>query len=174
MKNLIRKVPLTADKSDFHVVVETPKGSASKFAYDEDTGLFKLKRALPQGMVFPFNFGFFPGTVGDDGDPLDVLVVNEQTLFPGCLVEVRLLGVIEAEQTEKGKSERNDRVIAAAANRKLPSHLENMELDNKTCFELEHFFIAYNKLSGKQFKVLGRKGASAAREILKRAARAFS
>src|SRR4051812_18667631 len=165
MKNLIRKVPLDAGKSGFHVVIETPKGSASKFAFDEDTGLFKLKRALPQGMVFPFNFGFFPGTVGDDGDPLDVLVLNDQPLFPGCLVEVRLLGVIEAEQTEKGKSERNDRVIAAAGNGGVPSHLENIALDNKTCFELEHFFISYNNLFGKQFKVLGRKGASAARDI---------
>src|SRR5436190_4379283 len=98
MKNAITKVPLMADKISYHVVIETPRGSTSKFAFDDENGLFKLKHALPQGMVFPFNFGFFPGTEAGDGDPLDVLVLHEQALFPGCLMEVRLLGVIEAQQ----------------------------------------------------------------------------
>src|SRR5204862_1001721 len=78
MKNAITKVPLMADKISYHVVIETPRGSTSKFAFEAEHGLFKLKHALPQGMVFPFNVGFFARTEPGDGHPLDVLVLHEQ------------------------------------------------------------------------------------------------
>src|SRR5215210_3886384 len=93
--------PFTEESDDLNVIIETPKGSRNKFNYDEELGLFKLGGVLPAGAVFPFDFGFVPSTVGGDGDPLDVLVLMDEPAFAGCLVAVQLIGVIEAEQTER-------------------------------------------------------------------------
>src|SRR5690242_6389413 len=89
------------DKGELNVIIETPKHSKNKYAYDEKLRLFKLKSMLPEGASFPYDFGFLPCTKGEDGDPLDILVLMESPAFPGCLVECRLIGIIEAEQTEK-------------------------------------------------------------------------
>ena len=117
-KALKRMSPFVAGKKYLNVVIETPKGSRVKCAYDFDTGLMKLDKALPEGMVFPFNFGFIPGTKAEDGDPLDILILNEEPLIPGCLVKARLVGVILAKQTEKDETVRNDRLIGLAEARK--------------------------------------------------------
>lgn len=109
--------PFDRDSGDLHVIIDTPKGSRNKFGWDEERGLFELSGVLPAGAVFPYDFGFIPNTRGEDGDALDVLVLMDEPAFTGCLVASRLLGVIEAEQTEKCKTERNDRLIAVAANR---------------------------------------------------------
>lgn len=77
-------------------------------------GAFRLGKVLPAGAVFPFDFGFIPGTQAADGDPLDVLVLMDEPAFPGCIVEVGLFGVLEAEQIEHRKRVRNDRLIAVA------------------------------------------------------------
>src|SRR4051794_7660199 len=98
-----------------NVIIDTPKGSRNKFKYDADHALFKLTKILPAGSAFPFDFGYIPGTQGEDGDPIDVLVLMDEAAFVGCLVPARLIGVIEAEQTEDGKTLRNDRLIAVAA-----------------------------------------------------------
>jgi inorganic pyrophosphatase len=104
------------DSGDLNVIIETPKGSRNKFNYDEEHQLFKLGGVLPAGAVFPYDFGFLPNTVGGDGDPLDVLVLMDEPAFAGCLVPARLVGVIEAEQTERdGETIRNDRLIATFA-----------------------------------------------------------
>src|SRR5690349_9995417 len=106
--------PFSKEKR-LHIVVETPKASRNKYAYDFRLGMLRLKKVLPVGLVFPFDFGAVPGTEGDDGDPLDVLVLMEEPVPPGCLVEAELVGVIEAEQSEDGKTERNDRLVAIAS-----------------------------------------------------------
>ena len=84
------------------VVIETPKGSPNKLTFEPRYGTFVLKGVLPAGAVFPFDFGFVPSTRADDGDPLDVLVLMDAPVYPGCIVPSRLIGVIEAEQTEEG------------------------------------------------------------------------
>ena len=94
------------------VVIETPKGSPNKLTFEPRYGTFVLKGVLPAGAVFPFDFGFVPSTRADDGDPLDVLVLMDAPVYPGCIVPARLIGVIEAEQTEAGETERNDRLLA--------------------------------------------------------------
>jgi inorganic pyrophosphatase len=121
---------LTARKgqsSELNVIIETPKGSRNKFKYDQEMGLYKLDRVLPLGAVFPFDFGFIPGTLGGDGDPLDVLLLMDDPVFPGCLVPARVIGVMEAEQTEKGETARNDRLIAVAC--ESPNHREINSLE---------------------------------------------
>src|ERR1700752_5285187 len=88
-----------ATTGDLNAIVDTPKGSRNKFKYDPRSGLFKLSGTLPLGNSFPFDFGYVPSTAGEDGDPLDVLILMDEPAFVGCLVPSKLIGVIEAEQT---------------------------------------------------------------------------
>src|SRR6185436_18475571 len=87
--------PREPDSELVRVLVDTPKGSRNKYKYDEKLGLYRLSKVLPLGTAFPYDFGFIPSTWAEDGDPLDVLVLGEEALFPGCLVTVRLVGVIQ-------------------------------------------------------------------------------
>jgi inorganic pyrophosphatase len=108
--------PLDAyEGEDLSVVIETAKGSQNKYAYEPRFAAFVLKGVLPAGAVFPFDFGFVPSTLGEDGDPLDILVLMDAPAFAGCIVPSRLIGAIKAEQTEDGKTERNDRLLAVAS-----------------------------------------------------------
>src|SRR5437588_5826940 len=100
--------------SRIDVIIETPKGSRNKIKYDPSTRKFKLSKVMPEGMMFPYDFGFVPSTKAEDGDPLDVLVLTDEPLFSGCLVECTLIGALKAEQKEEGQKNRNDRLIAVA------------------------------------------------------------
>ncbi|HEY2456826.1 MAG TPA: inorganic diphosphatase, partial [Candidatus Acidoferrum sp.] len=80
------------DDSTIKAVVETPKGSRNKYEFDSADRTFTLKRVLPAGMAFPYDFGFFPSTLADDGDPLDVLLLMDEPAFCGCVVNCRLIG----------------------------------------------------------------------------------
>lgn len=152
---------------DLNVIIDTPKGSRNKFSWDEKRQLFELSGMLPTGAVFPYDFGFIPNTRGGDGDPLDVLVLMDEPAFTGCLVRSHLLGVIEAEQTEKGETERNDRLIAVAAKSRTIGDLKSItDLNSKLLDEIEHFFISYNEVKGKKFKPLGRYGPERALKLV--------
>ena len=105
---------LDAQKAVCRAIIETPKGCRNKFDYDPHSKLFMLGGLLPEGMMFPFDFGFVPSTLGEDGDPLDVLVLMDAPAHVGCLIDVRIIGIINAEQREKGKTETNDRLLGAA------------------------------------------------------------
>ena len=169
MKDAVNQFgPFDKKKECLNVIVETPKGSRVKYAYESDVGLFQVKKALPEGMTFPFNFGFIPGTAAEDGDPLDILILNEESLVPGCLLKVTVAGVIKAKQTEDGKSVRNDRLFGFALRKETPSSLESMGINQKTLEEIEYFFKSYNKLEGKKFKILGQSGRSKALAIIKK------
>jgi inorganic pyrophosphatase len=160
------------DKNDPDIVtavIETPMGSRNKFKYDEEIGTYALSGVLPQGMMFPHAFGFVPGTKAADGDPEDILVVMDLPVFTGCVVPSRLIGVIEAEQTEKGSTERNDRLIAVAAHSRDYSDVNRLEdFNDNMLHEIEQFFVNYNREKGKKFKVLGRKGPQQALKLLKK------
>ncbi|MFL6209258.1 MAG: inorganic diphosphatase [Pyrinomonadaceae bacterium] len=159
---------------DLHVIIETPQGSRNKFNYDGERGLFKLGGVLPAGAVFPFDFGFVPSTLGGDGDPLDVLVLMDEPAFAGCLVLTRLIGVIEAEQTEKGETERNDRLIGVAAKAHNHKGVRSLgQLNENLVDEIEHFFVSYNEMKGKVFTSLGRHGPHRARRVVKAGSKAF-
>lgn len=159
----------TFDKEtgDLLVIIDTPKGSRNKFEFSQEYGLFKLGGVLPQGAVFPYDFGFVPQTKGGDGDPLDVLLLMDDPAFTGCLVPARLIGVIEAEQVEGGKTQRNDRLIAVASNSRNHADIADLDaLPGNTVDEIEHFFTSYNEAKGKQFTILGRHGPDHARSLL--------
>src|SRR5437660_554070 len=102
-------------KGLIQVVIETPKNSRNKISFDPELKAFQLKKTLPEGMVFPYDFGFIPQTIGADGDPLDALVLMPEPLPPGCLVSGRLIGVIRGKQKEENqKPVRYDRFIVVS------------------------------------------------------------
>jgi inorganic pyrophosphatase len=136
-------------------IVETPRGQSTKFDYDPESGLFALHGVLPAGMAFPLAFGFVPNTLADDGDPIDILVLADETLPVGCLAPVRLLGVIEACQTERdGTRIRNDRLIGRILASRLYADVSDLDcLGQAMVSELSRFFETYNALKGKHFEV---------------------
>ncbi len=159
---------LDPKKGTCRAIIETPKGCRNKFDYDPDSGLFMLAGLLPEGMMFPFDFGFIPSTLGEDGDPLDILVLMDAPAHVGCLIEIRLIGIIEAEQTEDGKTVSNDRLLGAAIHSYDHENLDSIKDVSKTLLEqLEEFFISYNKQRGKKFKVTGTGGPEKALKFLK-------
>jgi len=91
-------------KRECKAIIETPKGRRNKFDYDPKSRLFQLGGLLPEGLAFPFDFGFIPSTLGDDGDPLDVMVLMDEPAHVGCLLDIRIIGVIEAVQAQGGKA----------------------------------------------------------------------
>jgi inorganic pyrophosphatase len=166
---LLRKLkPFSRKSGNLNVVIDTPKGSRNKYAFDFKIDAYKLKTVLPHGTIFPFDFGSIPGTIAEDGDPLDVLVLMDEPVFIGCLIEARLLGVIEAQQTEDGETQRNDRLIAVAAESHTNGKLKSLrKLDSKLLGEIEHFFVSYNDARGKKFKPIGRRGSAVAKRLIK-------
>src|SRR5205823_8010411 len=126
MKLLRKLKPFERKSGNLNVLIDTPKGCRNKYAFDFEINAYKLKTVLPHGAVFPFDFGSIPGTVAEDGDPLDVLLLMDEPAFTGCLVQGRVLGVIEAEQTKKGKTQRNDRLIGVAAESHTHASLKSL------------------------------------------------
>ena len=134
------------------VIIETPKGSSEKYAYDEKRGLFASKKILPAGMTFPYDFGFFPDTKGGDGDPVDVLVVSEFKSFPGCVMDCRIIGVLLAEQNSKEGKERNDRFFAVPALSTVFQHIQSIkDIPKEEMTNIVNFFMVYNLQHGKEF-----------------------
>lgn len=146
------------------VMVECPKGSPQKFEFLPGEKRFRLSKILPAGLMFPFDFGMIPGTKGADGDPLDIIVISEHGTFPGCLIECRLIGALQAEQTERdGKTMRNDRFIGVPVVSQLfPGITELSEFPESILSQLEHFFKNYNEQAGKRFRVTARLTAAEA------------
>src|ERR1700749_2943591 len=155
------------------VIIETPAGSRNKFAFDPDQGIYSLKKVLPAGMVFPYDFGFLPKTIAPDGDPIDVLLLMDEPAFPGIAVRARLIGVIEGEQLDGKKKIRNDRLVAVAdANHMYANVRKLSDLPGKWLKELQDFFVNYHNLEGKKYQLLGCKGEDKAFSLIKGAKKA--
>jgi inorganic pyrophosphatase len=157
------------DKELIQVVIETPKGSRNKYAFDPEKKIFKLKRVLPAGMAFPYDFGFIPSTKAEDGDPVDVLVLMDEPAFPGCLLTCRVIGVIEGEQKDKESKnkKRNDRIVAITEQNHSFSDIRHIDdLGDQFCKELENFFVDYHKLAREQYQVLCARGPKTAKKLI--------
>lgn len=147
------------DKKLLRVVIETPKGSRNKFAFDPEQHIFELKKVLPAGMSFPYDFGFVPSTEAEDGDPIEALVLMDEPAFPGCVLTCRPIGVIEGEQRDKKKKRRNDRILAVEKDAHRWADFKTIDaLGKQFCRELEEFFVNYHKLIGKEYRILALKG----------------
>jgi inorganic pyrophosphatase len=152
------------------VIIETPKGCRNKYSFDDLQKIFVLKAALPAGMVFPYDFGFLPRTLADDGDPIDVLVLMDEPAFPGCALMARLIGVIEGEQTDKKQTTRNDRLVAVADTAHMWANTKSIkDLPKKSLREIQEFFVNYHELQGKKYKLLAVKGKKTALTLIAKA-----
>lgn len=172
-RNLAQLEPMDEEDGSVNVIVETPRGARTKLNWDKEREAFVVKKLLPQGMSFPFDFGFIPSTLADDGDPLDVLVLMDEAVPPGTIVPSRLVGVIEAKQTERdGTVEENHRLIAVSLVSELFADVRKLaDVPPAVVSQIEHFFINYNHEAGKQFEPTGHGGPRRAQTILDEAHR---
>ena len=172
---IVRQIPpREAGSGRVHVIIDTPTGSRNKYKLDGTRGLLRLSRILPEGSTFPYDFGSIPGTCAEDGDALDVLVLHLPPAFPGCLITVRLIGMLRAEQHEAGRLVRNDRLIGVPETSVNPAPLRELRAVPKEQLRaIEHFFSSYNAYQGRRFRIIGRDGSRRAAEALQRAIRAY-
>jgi inorganic pyrophosphatase len=175
LQTLDRLSLVDEDSGDLTVVIETPRASRNKYKYDSVSGVMRLGATLAEGLAFPHDFGFFPSTRGEDGDPLDVLLFLDAAVPPGCVATARLIGVLEVEQKEKRKPwKRNDRFFAVATHAQSHQRLKHIdELRPRLLPEIESFFIHYAGLNGKELRVVRRSGPLRARKLVAAGARAF-
>ncbi|MBV9511846.1 MAG: inorganic diphosphatase [Caulobacteraceae bacterium] len=154
---------LDAEAATCLAIVECSRGERNKFGYEPKLGTFQLKRLLPAGMSFPLDFGFVPSTRAEDGDPLDVMVMHDAPIPMGAAVQVRLIGVIKAEQTIEGRKVRNDRLLGVASASLQYAEVNALkDLSERFLSSLTDFWIHYEQLRGVDFRVLGLHAAAAA------------
>jgi len=174
MANLL-KLPAQSKKGAIHVVVETPRGSAAKLEYDPEPQAFTLSKSLILGLTYPYDWGFIPSTQGEDGDPLDVLVLHDAATAPGLVLKCKVIGVLEVLQRKKGeKGIRNDRLLAVPrdSHREQADH-NAIDLPKPIRKEIEKFFVATDELEDKELEFLGWKGPKAGARLIAKAAKAF-
>lgn len=144
---------------EINVIVEIPKGSKNKYELDKATGLVALDRALHTAQDYPFDYGFIPQTLWDDGDPLDVVLLTTYPLFPGVLVVARPVAIMHMTDSGEG----DDKVIAVPVHDPRWDEIKDLKHINKHSLkELEHFFMTYKKIQGKEVGVTGFSGIKAA------------
>src|SRR3981081_1213141 len=161
------------DDAIVQVVIETPKDSRNKYAFAREEKVFELKKVLPAGMAFPYDFGFIPRTKAEDGDPVAVLLLMDEPAFPGVVVKCRLIGIIEGEKANNKEKERNDRVVAVEKENHSWSDIKHIDdLGKQFLRELEEFFVNYHKLSGKQYRMIDVRGPKHARKRIEDGIRA--
>lgn len=157
------------------IIIETPKGSNQKFKFDKEYRLFRLYKTLPASLAFPFDFGFIPNSKGEDKDPIDVMAISEFTAFPGCVIDCRIIGCIQAEQPVEGKKIRNDRFLAIPQQSVVYGSVYSIEdISVASVSAIESFFVTYTKLEGKELTLLGNLNATEATARLKSLLFSFS
>ncbi len=155
-------------EDSLRVVVETPRGSRHKYAWNEELRAFELRQTLSSGLAWPYDYGFIPRTKGGDGDALDMLALMDEPTFPGCILTVRLLGAFELEKD----GAQNDRYVTSL----LPSAETSLSTDGYETLsdlpeqllnEMETFLTTYSAERGHDVRLRGRLEARAAYERVK-------
>jgi inorganic pyrophosphatase len=167
---LLTKLPAFDDDDLVQVVVESPRGTTLKLKYDPDRDVFALSRPLVKGLAYPFDWGFVPSTKGPDGDPVDALVIWEETSFPGLVLACRPIAVLRVEQNSRkpGTRERNDRLLVVPAHAPRDQPLRDVsDVSARLRQELEAFFVASTTFENKDLKILEWANADAAIALVK-------
>lgn len=165
----------TFHKTKIRLVVETPRGSAEKLSYEPETHIFQYSRPLPAGITYPYDWGFLPSTLGEDGDPLDGMVVHQGATPPGVVIECKLLGALTVEQKEDGEKFRNDRYLFCPIKEDAEDTEEVADgVPDMLKQEIEQFFRASILNSNKKLKFKGWKSAKQARDGIKAGQKAFA
>jgi inorganic pyrophosphatase len=144
-----------------NVIIEIPKESGNKYEVDKETGIIKLDRVMHTSQYFPFDYGFVPQTLWYDGDPLDVVVLSTYAFFPGILVEVRPIGIMNMNDS----GDADDKIIAVPVSDPRWDDVQDIkDINTHTLREIEHFYVTYKQLQNKKVTVEGFKGASDAKK----------
>jgi inorganic pyrophosphatase len=168
MKQL-QNLPTWADKRRIYAVVETPRGSRAKLAYEPKLGAFMMSKPLMAGLTYPYDWGFIPSTKAQDGDPLDILIIHDAATYPGVVLCCKPIGVLELVQLKKGKSERNDRIFVVPDRAPFEGDLQDIRhMPERAIKELERFFEATDVLEKKKLEFKGWHGPARAIETIKR------
>jgi inorganic pyrophosphatase len=169
------KLPARTTNGAIHAIVETPRGARAKLKYEPSLEGFVLSKSLMMGLAYPYDWGFIPSTLAEDGDPLDVMIIHEAATSPGLILRCQVIGALLTVQTEKGSKERNDRLIAVPTHSHPERSLNNARhLPAETREELEKFFIATDELEDKKLKFEGWVGPKQALRLLKESERRFA
>src|SRR5262249_16539957 len=165
------KLPVGSSAPDrVNAVIEIPQGSVHKYEYDKELHVFRLDRTLHSPVHYPGDYGFFPSTLSLDGDPLDVLVLVDAPSFPGCVMEVRPIGVLN--MLDQGKPD--EKVLAVGKNNPRYKDVWNYsEIYPHMLLEITHFFSIYKDLEGKRIEIKGWHDASHARDAILQSHRRF-
>lgn len=146
-------------------IIEIPRGSQNKYEINKETGLISLDRVLFGANFYPFDYGFAPQTLWEDGDPLDICVLTSNPLFAGCQLEVRPVGVMH--MVDSGESD--DKVICVPTADPRFAHVKDLaDVGEHRIKEMQHFFETYKLLQKKEVKITGIEGAAAAKESIKK------
>ena len=160
----IADIPARHNDGSVNALIEIPRGSRNKYEFDPDLGVMVLDRTLYSAVHYPTDYGFVPGTIGPDGDPLDIMVLVEESAFPGCLVRVRLLGVLTITKSN-GDPER--KLLAVPVGEPRFAQYEDLgDVPPHLLREIEHFFQVYKGLEGSTIGSLGWAGAHEAAAAL--------
>jgi inorganic pyrophosphatase len=166
MTDLTQLPPFDEDKA-LRMVVETPRGSSIKLAYEPKAGLFTVTRALPIGMTYPFDWGFIPGTQAEDGDPVDALALHDSATYPGVVLPCRVLGVVDVSQKAKNGREENPRLILMPTwHDRMGELVKASGLPDRLKREIEQFFVSATFFTGKDARIQGWRGPNAAMKLI--------
>ncbi|HET7813628.1 MAG TPA: inorganic diphosphatase [Candidatus Baltobacteraceae bacterium] len=154
-----------------HVIVETPRGVRHKYAFDEESGYFTLRATIPEGLTWPYDYGFVPQTKGGDGDPIDALYMNDEPTFPGCLAKARLLGIIRLQKN----GEQNDRLLTCAQRvegiaQSTDVYDDIADVPKAVIDSMCRFLSDYSEEAGNRIEVRGVEGRERALEAVRAAA----
>jgi inorganic pyrophosphatase len=174
MPNFIN-LPAFTEDGDAHVVVETPRGSRAKFAYDPKLETFALTKSLLTGLTYPHDWGFVPSTKAEDGDPLDIMVIHDAATFPGLVLTCRVIGILQIEQKSKGKVERNDRLFAVPRRSHAERGLRDVrELSKPLRESWRNSSLPLTSLRIRSLILLAGRGPKVALKAIKDAAKSFA
>jgi inorganic pyrophosphatase len=147
------------------MIVEIPKNSSNKYEYDGELGVFRLDRALYSPMHYPGDYGFIPGTLAQDGDPLDVLALVDEPSFPGVLISVRPVGYLQMVDS----NEPDEKILAVPNGNPRFDQIHTIDqVFPHKLREIEHFFSIYKELEGKKTQMRGWRGPREARELIRK------
>lgn len=153
-----------------NAVVEIPLGSVNKYEYDKKLRVFRLDRTLYSPVHYPGDYGFIPGTLALDGDPLDVLVLVDAPSFPGCVMEVRPIGMLR--MVDQGQ--RDSKILAVTSSDPTYAEVKNYEgVYTHILKEIEHFFTIYKSLEGKRVQTMGWESSKEAHKVIENCRKRF-
>jgi inorganic pyrophosphatase len=175
MSNPVKLPTCVGDEPDLiRCIVETPRGSRAKFKWDGEAKLFTLSKTLVAGLTYPYDWGFIPSTVAEDGDPLDVMMLHDVSTYPGMMLCCRLIGMLEVYDCKDGERTPNHRLFAVPSDARRESAIDDVrELPQRLRQELGSFFVSTATLDKKEVAVGEWHGPGRARELLERAMKRY-